>query len=174
MLDPKNIEFVDYNNINNIIIEQEYNKSLIILDKLIQIMEERFVLLRSTKLDNFKSVVLIVDEFADLILQDKDNSFYNKLCKLCQKCRAAKIHIILSTQRPSFDIISGAIKANFPARISCKVASHVDSKVVLDSSGAECLSGFGDALICDNFRHLERFQIAYTDAKEVCRYFGSI
>jgi S-DNA-T family DNA segregation ATPase FtsK/SpoIIIE len=115
---------------------------------------------------------LIIDEFADLIMQDKDDQFFSKLCRLAQKCRAARISIVLSTQRPSVNIINGAIKANFPARISCRVASHVDSKVVLDTSGAEDLIGRGDALLIDNFRHMERFQVAYTDAVEVCNYFG--
>jgi S-DNA-T family DNA segregation ATPase FtsK/SpoIIIE len=91
---------------------------------------------------------------------------------LAQKCRAAKIHIILATQRPSVNVISGTIKANFPARIACRVASHVDSKVILDSSGAENLLGKGDAMLRDNTRFLERFQVAYTDANEVCSIFG--
>jgi S-DNA-T family DNA segregation ATPase FtsK/SpoIIIE len=117
-------------------------------------------------------MVVIIDEFADLIMQDKEDQFYVALCRLAQKCRAARIHIILATQRPSVNIINGSIKANFPARIACKVASHVDSKVILDTSGAENLLGKGDALIRDNFRHLERFQVAYTTAQEVCSYFG--
>ena len=136
-------------------------------------MERRYELLRSG-LDavNLPNVVLIVDEFADLIIQDKDNQFYTKLCKLAQKCRAAKINIILATQRPSVDIINGTIKANFAARIACRVASHVDSKVILDASGAENLIGNGDALLRDGTRYLERFQVAYTDAHEVCNIFG--
>jgi S-DNA-T family DNA segregation ATPase FtsK/SpoIIIE len=117
-------------------------------------------------------LVLIIDEFADLIMQDIGDEFYTKLCRLAQKCRAARISIVLSTQRPSVNIINGSIKANFPARISCRVASQIDSKVIIDAGGAENLLGKGDALIKDNFRYLERFQIAYTTANEVCKYFG--
>ena len=117
-------------------------------------------------------MVIFIDEFADLIMQDKNDQFYLALCRLAQKCRAARINIILSTQRPSVNIINGTIKANFPARIACRVASHVDSKVILDVSGAENLLGKGDALIKDNFRSLDRFQSAYTTATEVCQQLG--
>jgi S-DNA-T family DNA segregation ATPase FtsK/SpoIIIE len=82
------------------------------------------------------------------------------------------MYIILATQRPSVNIVSGSIKANFPARIACRLPSHVDSKVILDSTGAENLLGKGDALLRDNFRHMERFQIAYTTPQEVSKYFG--
>jgi S-DNA-T family DNA segregation ATPase FtsK/SpoIIIE len=144
------------------------------LDMLIDTMEERYAMMRSGKpVTDFPYILFMVDEFADLIMQDKDDLFFMKLCRLAQKCRAARISIILSTQRPSVNIINGAIKANFPARIACKVASHVDSKVILDVTGAENLLGKGDALLRDNFRHMERFQVAYTDAAEVSKFFGA-
>lgn len=173
LIDPKNIEFSNYNNLNsNIDVYNTYDETIYVLDSLINLMENRYKLMRSgIKASSFPPVVLIIDEFSDLILQDTENNFYNKLLKLSQKSRAAKIHIILSTQRPSANIINGSIKANFPSRISCKVASHVDSKIILDSIGAENLLGKGDALIKDNFRHTERFQIAYTDSKQVSEYF---
>lgn len=174
LLDPKNIEFNEYDQkMKNIQVGYSYDDAIQTLDLLLDVMEDRYEMIR-TGFDAHKLpyLVLIVDEFADLILQDKDDLFYNKLCRLSQKCRAAKICIILSTQRPSVNIINGAIKANFPVRISCRVASHVDSKVILDSVGAENLLGSGDALIRDNFRFLERFQVAYTSSEEVCKYFG--
>lgn len=175
LVDPKNIEFTEYSQRikKNIHVSHSYAEALFTLDTLLALMERRYELLRSG-LDaiNLPNVVLIVDEFADLIIQDKDNQFYTKLCKLAQKCRAAKINIILATQRPSVDIINGTIKANFAARIACRVASHVDSKVILDASGAENLIGNGDALLRDGTRYLERFQVAYTDAHEVCNIFG--
>jgi S-DNA-T family DNA segregation ATPase FtsK/SpoIIIE len=122
--------------------------------------------------DSYSPIVFMVDEFADLIMKDKKLILHNQLCLLAQKCRAAKIYLILGTQRPSVNVISGSIKANFPARISCRVANHVDSKVILDASGAEDLYGQGDALLKDNYRCMERFQIAYTSNKEVCNFFA--
>jgi S-DNA-T family DNA segregation ATPase FtsK/SpoIIIE len=176
LVDPKQVEFVKYLNVfGNIKVYNNYSQTLSLLKDLICIMEDRYnKICQGTEINSFTSIVVVIDEFANLIMQDKDNEFYKSLCLLAQKCRAAKIHIILSTQRPSTDIINGTIKANFPARISCKVASHTDSKVVLDSSGAENLSGKGDALLKDNLRNLERFQIAYTDAEEICRAFKGL
>jgi DNA segregation ATPase FtsK/SpoIIIE, S-DNA-T family len=176
LMDPKNIEFSDYDdyNIKNISVSYTYSECVFVLDSLIELMDSRYDLIRSgTDMSQLPPVVVIIDEFADLILQDKDDQFYLKLLRLAQKCRAAKIHIILGTQRPSVNIINGSIKANFPARISCKVTSHIDSKIVLDAIGAENLLGNGDALIRDNLRSLDRFQVAYTNASEVCSYFSN-
>lgn len=175
LVDPKKIEFHLYDGTlkRDINVSYSYDEAMFTLDMLLSTMEERYAMMRSGKsASDFPYILFMVDEFADLIMQDKDDLFFIKLCRLAQKCRAARISIILSTQRPSVNIINGAIKANFPARISCKVASHVDSKVILDATGAENLLGKGDALLRDNFRHMERFQVAYTDATEVVRYFG--
>lgn len=173
LFDPKRIEFGPYEKMRNTQVYHNYDDTLEILSNIIDLMEDRYDKLRSGwETKNLKPILIIIDEFADLIMQDKNDLFYLKLCRLAQKCRAARISIVLSTQRPSVNIINGAIKANFPARIACKVASHVDSKVVLDTSGAENLLGKGDALLRDNFRHMERFQVAYTTATEVCSYFG--
>lgn len=174
LVDPKSIEFSSYDEkIKSIQVSYSYDEAMVMLNSALKLMEHRYDLLRSGHdAKSLKHVVIIIDEFADLIMQDKDDQFYTVLCRLAQKCRAAKINIILSTQRPSVNIINGTIKANFPARIACRVASHVDSKVVLDASGAENLLGNGDALVRDNFRFLERFQIAYTNPDEICSYFG--
>lgn len=173
LVDPKRIEFSQYEKMRSTSVYYTYDLAVEVLSNVITLMEDRYNQLRAGWLPkNLRPVVLVIDEFADLIMQDKDNMFYEKLCRLAQKCRAARISIILSTQRPSVNFVNGAIKANFPARIACKVASHVDSKVILDTAGAENLLGKGDALLRDNFRHMERFQVAYTDATEVCKYFG--
>jgi len=173
LVDPKGIEFTEYDGVfPNVEVVYSYTETLNMLKAAIDVMEFRYSRLRAGKsLDSIKSMVIIIDEFADLIMQDSNEELFHVLAKLAQKCRAAKIHIILATQRPSVNIINGTIKANFPARISCRVASHVDSKVILDSTGAENLMGHGDAMIRDNFRQLERFQIAYTNATEVSSYF---
>lgn len=173
LIDPKSIEFNKYEAVKKISVGYTYDTALELLASAIEMMEVRYEGIRTGQsVSTMKPIIIIIDEFADLILQDKGDMFYTSLCRLAQKCRAARIHIVLATQRPSVNIISGVIKANFPARIACRVASHIDSKVVLDSSGAEDLLGKGDALIRDNFRSMERFQIAYTDADEVCRVFG--
>lgn len=172
LIDPKNIEFALYHK-NGMNVSFTYDEALALVDQLLLTMEERFTMIRSGyEKAELPYIVLIIDEFADLIMQDENKLFYNKLTRLAQKCRAARISIILATQRPSVDIVSGSIKANFPARIACRVATHVDSKVILDAVGAENLMGKGDALVRDNKRFLERFQIAYTSAEEVCTYFG--
>lgn len=174
LVDPKRIEFDEYRKINNVSVCCSYDETMKLINSSLEVMEFRYEMIRSGQSSNdFKPIIIIIDEFADLIMQDKEDAFYTGLCRLAQKCRAAKIHIILATQRPSVNIINGTVKANFPARIACRVASHVDSKVILDTSGAENLLGKGDALVKDGTRHLERFQIAYTTAKEVVSYFGN-
>jgi len=172
LMDPKNIEFSKYSNIIENI-SYNYTDSVYFLDELIATMELRYQMIRDgLSPARLPYYVVIIDEFADLIMQDKNDEFYTKLCRLAQKCRASKIHLILSTQRPSASIVDGNIKANFPARIACKVSSSVDSRIILDSSGAENLMGRGDAILKDDSRSLERFQVAYIDADEVIKYFG--
>lgn len=174
LVDPKNIEFSEYEKLKlNINVLYSYEETMSTLDRLLSVMESRYTMMRNgSQASEFPYILLIIDEFADLVLQDTDELFYIKLCRLAQKCRAARISIVLSTQRPSANILNGAIKANFSARIACRVASHVDSKVVLDITGAQNLLGKGDAILRDNSRHMERFQVAYTTATEVCNYFG--
>jgi S-DNA-T family DNA segregation ATPase FtsK/SpoIIIE len=173
LIDPKNVEFLGYQNLfENIRVYNDYTSCLQTIEFLIELMEIRYNFLRNGATPNLQPQILIIDEFADLIMQDKDNELYLSLCRLAQKCRAANIYIILATQRPSADIINGSIKANFPARISCRVTSNTESKIILDSVGAENLFGLGDALIKDSSRNLERFQIAYTDSKEIFNFFG--
>ena len=174
LVDPKNIEFNKYENaLTNTHVHYTYDDALRLINSCLDEMESRYQQLRAGKsIGDFKHVIIIIDEYADLIMQDRNEVFYSALCRLAQKCRAARMHIILGTQRPSVNIIKGTIKANFPARIACRVATHVDSKVILDATGAENLLGKGDALIRDSFRFMERFQIAHITATEVCQYFG--
>lgn len=174
LVDPKRIELGEYDGrLRETTYMSTYDEAMAFINSAIATMEFRYDLMRvGHSSRSFKPMVIVIDEFADLIMQDKNDQFYLGLCRLAQKCRAARIYIILSTQRPSVNIINGTIKANFPARIACRVASHVDSKVILDVSGAENLLGKGDALIKDNFRSLDRFQSAYTTANEVCQHLG--
>lgn len=110
-------------------------------------------------------IVVVVDEFADLIMTAGKNVEI-PIARLAQKARAVGMHVILATQRPSTDVITGMIKANFPARISFKVSSGIDSKTILDSTGAQQLIGMGDMLIFHN-SDMTRVQCAYIDTPEI-------
>ena len=97
------------------------------------------------KSNKMKYYICIIDELADLMLQDKKN-IEVKLCKIAQLSRACGIHLIVATQRPSTDIITGLIKSNFPSRLCFKVASVYDSRTILDTKGGEKLHGNGEAI----------------------------
>src|SRR5205809_3510606 len=110
-------------------------------------------------------IVLVVDEFADLIMT-AGKEVEMPIARLAQLARAVGVHLIIATQRPSVNIITGTIKANFPARIAFKVSSKIDSRTILDSGGAEQLIGKGDMLISYN-GELVRLQCAFVDTPEV-------
>src|SRR5436309_49675 len=110
-------------------------------------------------------VVLVIDEFADLIMT-AGKEIEMPIARLAQLARAIGIHLIIATQRPSVNIITGTIKANFPARIAFKVSSKIDSRTILDTGGAEQLIGKGDMLISYN-GELTRLQCAFVDTPEV-------
>jgi S-DNA-T family DNA segregation ATPase FtsK/SpoIIIE len=113
-------------------------------------------------------IVIVIDEFADLMMvapKDVETS----VARLAQKARAAGLHLILATQRPSVDVITGLIKANFPSRIALQVASKIDSRTILDQSGAETLLGNGDMLFSDRGTKLRRLHGAFLSDEEVHR-----
>lgn len=159
LIDPKGVEFDSYKNLNCVVkFTTTLDGSRQILKDLYQKMEEIFSLLQKSGFRNIaeynlssknkiKPSIVIIDEWADLVLQDK--KIQNDLCLVAQKGRAAGISIVLATQRPSSSIISGPIKANFPARVAMRVASQVDSRVVLDCSGAEKLAKAGSGIYLD-------------------------
>ncbi|GAC1418913.1 MAG: DNA translocase FtsK [Flavisolibacter sp.] len=117
-------------------------------------------------------IVLVVDEFADLIMT-AGKEVEMPIARLAQLARAVGIHLIIATQRPSVNIITGTIKANFPARIAFKVSSKIDSRTILDAGGAEQLIGKGDMLISYN-GEITRLQCAFVDTPEVERVVDSI
>lgn len=174
LIDPKNIEFNSYEEYKNIKVIYSYQECLELLDHLNNIMENRFISVKNgLNIHSMKPIVVMIDEFSDLSLQDNNRQLYNKLCKLAQKCRAAKISIILGTQRPSAKLLDGNIKANFPARLACKAASSIDSKIILDEKGAEKLSGRGDAILKSYNHDNVRLQIAYTNINQINENFAS-
>ena len=168
LMDTKNIEFAPYHQgFRNIRVSLNYDQCLASLKNMLVEMEQRYQL--NCSLDDLPYHIVIIDEFADIMMQDTNHIFQDTLCKLAQKSRAAKIHIILATQRPSVDVLNGTIKANFPARLACRVNSSINSKIILDQKGAEVLQGKGDAILKTN--DCQRFQAAYTTSQEICDYY---
>ncbi len=162
MIDPKMLEFSIYNDIPHLLtpVITQPKKAIIALANMVTEMEKRYKLMSNTKTKNienynekakkegreeFPYIVIIIDELADLMMTSgKDVEFY--IARLAQMARAAGIHIIVATQRPSVDVVTGLIKANLPSRISFKVGQKIDSKIILDAQGAESLLGKGDML----------------------------
>ena len=162
LVDPKMVEFASYEDVPEVkkIVSflDEFEETL---DYLTDLMQVRFKLLKETRSRNvhefnkkqpnaagkLKPMVLVIDEWADIVLQNP--KIQKPLCYLAQKGRAAGISIILATQRPSANVVSGLIKANFPGRIALKVASSVDSRVILDTTGAEDINDPGVGLYLD-------------------------
>jgi S-DNA-T family DNA segregation ATPase FtsK/SpoIIIE len=157
MVDPKMVELAPYNDIPHLLcpVVTDTKKASGVLNWVVGEMESRYRKLSKTGVRNIKGyneaghympyIVLIIDELADL-MQVSAKTVESAITRIAQLSRAVGIHMILATQRPSVDVITGVIKANFPARISFKVASKVDSRTVLDMNGAETLLGKGDML----------------------------
>ncbi len=164
MIDPKQVEFTMYNGIPHLLIPvvSDAKQAAGALMWAVDEMERRYNLLNPLCVRNvdaynekvsqdpslgepMSKIIIVIDEFADLMLQVKD-PVENLVMRIAQKARAAGIHLIIGTQRPSTNVITGTIKANIPSRISCKVASNVDSRTVLDAVGAEKLLNKGDML----------------------------
>jgi S-DNA-T family DNA segregation ATPase FtsK/SpoIIIE len=158
LIDPKMVELASFSGIPHLLspIISEAKKAVVALNWAVEEMERRYHLLakegaRNIEIYNNKSqekmsyIVIVIDELADLMVVAKDN-IETTIQRLAQLSRAVGIHLILATQRPSVDVITGVIKANFSARISFKVSSKVDSRTVLDIVGAEKLLGRGDLL----------------------------
>ncbi|MFA4992051.1 MAG: DNA translocase FtsK [Candidatus Omnitrophota bacterium] len=161
MVDPKMVELAVYNGLPHLLcpVVTDAKKASGALSWLVSEMESRYRMLakitaRNIEAFNQKSaeklpyIVVIIDELADLMMVAQED-IENAITRLAQLSRAVGIHIILATQRPSVDVVTGVIKANFPARISFKVASKVDSRTVLDMNGADKLLGKGDMLFLE-------------------------
>lgn len=157
MIDPKMVELAPFNGIPHLLcpVVTDAKKASMALLWVVNEMEERYRLLAKAGARNIESynqkqeqipyIVVIIDEFADLMSVSRDQ-IESAITRLAQLSRAVGIHLVLATQRPSVDVITGVIKANLPARISFKVASKVDSRTVLDMNGADKLLGRGDML----------------------------
>lgn len=188
MIDPKRVELTAYNNIPHLIspVITEGKKALGVFRWAISEMEKRYIQLESAGARDIKSynkshpgeilpyIVIVVDELADLMAAyGKD--IESSIVRLAQMARATGIHLVLSTQRPSVEVITGLIKANIPARVALKVASQVDSRTILDMAGAEKLLGGGDMLFMSaDVTKPKRIQGAYLSEEELNSVAGFI
>ncbi len=162
LIDPKMLEFSIYNDIPHLLtpVIIEPKKAIAALANMVSEMERRYKLMAETRvknIDNYNErarkegweempfIVVVIDELADLMMNGGKEVEYS-IARLAQMARAAGIHLIVATQRPSVDVVTGLIKANLPSRLSYRVGQRIDSKVILDQMGAESLLGRGDAL----------------------------
>jgi len=184
MIDPKMLEFSIYNDIPHLLtpVITKPKQAIIALANMVSEMERRYQIMSRSKTKNIENynekakaigveplpyIVIIIDELADLMMTSgKDVEFY--IARLAQMARASGIHIVVATQRPSVDVVTGLIKANLPSRISFKVGQKIDSKVILDAMGADSLLGNGDMLFTPpGTSGLIRLHAPYTSEDEI-------
>ena len=187
MIDPKKVEFSIYKNIPHLMapVVTTPKDAAGALQAAVEEMERRFELFEQVGVRDIKGynnttkddpdmphlpyIVIIIDELADLMMTARDE-VETAICRIAQKARAAGMHLIIGTQRPSADVVTGLIKANVPSRIAFAVKSQVDSRVILDHIGAEALTGRGDMLFVPiGSMRDTRVQGAFVDDKEVER-----
>lgn len=176
LIDTKRVEFNIYRDpaLCDLIksVNNDYKGAMDTLEFLSDIMIARYKYMASVGIQSmeedpiFDKIVLVIDEAADLMLFDRTKGFEKQIAKLAQLARAAGIYMVFATQRPDVSVVTGLIKANFPARLACKVTSKIDSKVVLDRMGAEALAGRGDALFSGPVTDLQRLQVAFVEPEE--------
>ncbi len=186
MIDPKMVELTGYNGIPHLIapVVVDVERAVTMLKWVTGEMERRyreFSKAGARNLETFNEmlaqkgeeklpfIVVLVDELADLMMVAPDD-IERQICRIAQLARATGIHLVIATQRPSVDVVTGLIKANFPARISFAVTSQVDSRVILDAVGAEKLLGRGDMLyMSPDSSQLVRLQGVYVSDEEIDR-----
>ena len=185
LIDPKKVELNIYNGLPHLLVPvvSDPKKAAGSLQWAVSEMERRFVLIEEVGVRDLKSynnvtkddpdkeflpqIVIVIDELADLMMTASDD-VETSICRLAQKARAAGMHLIIGTQRPSVDVITGLIKANIPSRISFRVSALMDSRVILDMAGAEKLIGRGDMLCAPvGVSKPMRIQGAFVSEKEI-------
>ncbi|MBE6701955.1 MAG: hypothetical protein E7585_00865 [Ruminococcaceae bacterium] len=186
LIDPKKVEFAAYAHVPHLYlpIVTEMPRAVGALACAVQEMERRYTLMEDVQARNIEEyneitkndpdrehlpyMVIVIDEFADLKMGSTTNDPENFTCRIAQKARAAGMHLIIGTQRPSVDVITGKLKNNIPSRIAFTVKSQVDSRTILDSIGAESLCGKGDMLYFPVSQNKpSRVQGAYVSGREV-------
>ncbi|HXH71405.1 MAG TPA: DNA translocase FtsK 4TM domain-containing protein [Mariprofundaceae bacterium] len=184
LVDPKMLELSVYDDIPHLLVPVVTNptKASKALAWAVYEMERRYQLMSDAKVRNIDGynqairkqpgaehlpyIVIVIDELADLMMV-AGKEVEQSICRIAQKARAAGLHLILATQRPSVDVITGLIKANLPSRISFQVSSKIDSRTILDQMGAEQLLGQGDSLVMLGGREIRRVHGAFVSDGEV-------
>jgi len=180
MVDPKRIELTYYDDIPHLLhpVVDDPKMAARALQWAVREMERRYEIMKQNRVKNLAAynavaenklplIVIIIDELADLMMVSS-REVEDSVTRLAQMARAAGMHLILATQRPSVDVLTGLIKANFPTRISFKVSSKIDSRTILDTSGAEHLLGMGDMLYLQpGSNRLKRVHGAYISEPEI-------
>lgn len=186
MIDPKMVEFNIYSGIPHLLVPvvTDPKKAAGALSWAVNEMERRYALIKQANVRGIKDynryvaetgdgemlpkVIIIIDELADLMLSAKE-TVETSIARLTAKARAAGIHLLIGTQRPSVDVITGTVKSNIPSRIAFHVASQIDSRTILDSTGAEKLLTNGDMLFVAAGKEPLRVQGAFVDDQEIAR-----
>jgi S-DNA-T family DNA segregation ATPase FtsK/SpoIIIE len=184
MVDPKKVELNHYEGIPHLLcpVVTNMKNATAVLANIVREMESRYEIMGAARARNIKDwnairakqglseiphILVVIDELADLMMV-APGEVEDAIIRIAQKARAVGIHLLLATQRPSVDVITGMIKANVPSRIAFAVSSQVDSRVVLDSGGAESLLGNGDMLFRPvGTSRLQRLQGAYVSEEEI-------
>jgi len=182
MVDPKRVELTPYQDIPHLLtpVITDVEKVLNALGWTVAEMEKRYRIFQEVGVKNiagyhemsgFSSmpyIIVIIDEMADIMMSKHANEVEEKIVRLAQMARATGIHLVLATQRPSVNVLTGLIKANIPARIAFQVTSMIDSRVIIDTPGAEKLLGKGDMLfVPPDFAKPKRIQGAFVSDKEI-------
>ena len=184
LIDPKQLEFAHFNGVGHMLMPviTDMHEATNALSWCVSEMERRYSIMRDSGVRDLKGfnqtteevlprIVVVIDEFADLIMANKDVE--QLIVRLAQKARACGIHLIVATQRPCSNVITGLIKANISARIALKTASKNDSRIILDQSGAEQLLGQGDMLVSQG-SELQRIHGAYVSEDELNLFLSNI
>ena len=192
LIDPKRVEMLPYNDIPHLVtpVITDEKKAATALAWAVEEMERRYDLFAKNRVRDIKSfnkkrhdfataydhmpyIVIIIDELADLMMVAASD-VEDAIIRLTQKARAAGIHLIVATQRPTVNVITGTIKSNIPTRIAFAVAGAIDSRVIIDGNGAEDLLGQGDMLVSERGSKLGRVQGAFVSDEEVARVVRSV
>ena len=186
LIDPKQVEFVDYEDDPHLLepIAYQVEEAISLLEKTVEIMEGRFSDFREVgakKLSEYNEItgehlpyiLFIVDEYADLIMMGnakEKKEVERNMARIAQKARAVGIHMIAATQKPIREVVTSLLKANLPARIAFRVACGTDSRIILDSKGAETLTGNGDMLFKDPTAKIEQESLKRIQAPYVSKF----